>query len=849
MNEKNKFLLNEDIDKYYAHIIENDKGNVIKKEYLKEHIDRTCKYFNEISDEKRMEQILKRILINVSGTFSKDVYEFFLGMIEGIPLYHDYGKINPVFQKNIMKNERFQDSILQNMEIGSKHSFLSALAYIEHFRTELRMCSFSKENKILLRFFMILNSYIISRHHSYLCDFEYYKNEQLTKNVDDILEFLKEISGLEKLNLNSEKLKTLVENNYDNVVDKMTRQQSIDIYVYIKLVYSLLVASDYYATSEFMNDIQMTSFGNISDLDQWQKIYEDTELMKNIRSYQKNIYPNREIDFSNITNINLLRTEILIEAEKNLKKNKDKNIFYLEAPTGSGKSNTALDLTFQLSSSDMGLNKVFYIYPFNTLVEQNINSIRKIFGNSKDIFDRIAVINSLTPIRVEEQKENHEDKAYLYQKALLNRQFLNYPMILSTHVSLFNTIFGITKDSVFGFHQLCNSIIILDEIQSYKNSIWGEIICFLKEMSSIMNIKIIIMSATLPNLDLLAKKMEPAVSLIPDSDKYFKHKCFRNRVKISYELMDVENIEDFLIKHIKNQALTGKKVLVEFITKTTAERFFRNLKEDGDINKYVEYMSGDDSIIERKRILDFVETTTGPVILVATQVVEAGIDIDMDVGYKNISKLDSDEQFLGRINRSCKKEDCTVYFFKIDESDTIFHDIRTKNKNLTLENDDMKQILVNKDFDIYYKKVLSILNINLCENKSIGLEYFFGNTKHLEFSKINEEMQLIEDDEWSMTVFLARDIKDLEGNVISGTDVWKEYIELINSLSMDYSEKMVKMSIVKSKMAYFIYQIKKTDNFAYNDRIGEIYYIEDGNSYFLDGKLDTDKIEKGCSFI
>ena len=319
MNEKYKFLLNEDIDKYYAHIIENDKGNVIKKEYLKEHIDRTCKYFNKISDEKRMEKILKRIFINVSGTFSKDVYEFFLGMIEGIPLYHDYGKINPVFQKNIMKNERFQDSILQNMEIGSKHSFLSALAYIEHFRTELKTYSFLKENKNILKFFMILNSYIISRHHSYLCDFEYYKKEQLTKNVDDILAFLKEISGLEKLNLKSEKLNTLVEKSYFNVVDKMTRQQSIDIYVYIKLVYSLLVASDYYATSEFMNDIQITSFGNISELDQWQKIYEDTELMKNIRSYQKNIYPNREIDFSNIKNINVLRTEILIEAEKNLK--------------------------------------------------------------------------------------------------------------------------------------------------------------------------------------------------------------------------------------------------------------------------------------------------------------------------------------------------------------------------------------------------------------------------------------------------------------------------------------------------------------------------------------------------
>lgn len=34
----------------------------------------------------------------------------------------------------------------------------------------------------------------------------------------------------------------------------------------------------------------------------------------------------------------------------------------------------------------------------------------------------------------------------------------------------------------------------------------------------------------------------------------------------------------------------------------------------------------------------------------------------MDIGYKDISMLDSEEQFLGRINRSCKKTGCKVYF-------------------------------------------------------------------------------------------------------------------------------------------------------------------------------------------
>ena len=66
---------------------------------------------------------------------------------------------------------------------------------------------------------------------------------------------------------------------------------------------------------------------------------------------------------------------------------------------------------------------------------------------------------------------------------LLNRQFLNYPMILTTHV-LYLILIWRKSENIFGFHQLANSVIIFDEIQSYKNSIWREIIEFLKSLSN-----------------------------------------------------------------------------------------------------------------------------------------------------------------------------------------------------------------------------------------------------------------------------------------------------------------------------------------------------------------------------
>lgn len=95
-------------------------------------------------------------------------------------------------------------------------------------------------------------------------------------------------------------------------------------------------------------------------------------------------------------------------------------------------------------------------------------------------------------------------------------------MILSTHVSLFNIIFGNRQSDVLAFYQLANSVIVLDEIQSYKNKIWAEIICYLKELAKMFNIKIIIMSATLPDLDILSRFQAQAVDLLENSSRFLQ---------------------------------------------------------------------------------------------------------------------------------------------------------------------------------------------------------------------------------------------------------------------------------------------------------------------------------------
>lgn len=508
---------------------------------------------------------------------------------------------------------------------------------------------------------------------------------------------------------------------------------------------------------------------------------------------------------------------------------------------------------------DKNINKIFYVYPFNTLVEQNYDTLEKIYGQT-DIFKSIAVINSITPIPLNGTRKfwenlDKEENEKFYQKALLDRQFLNYPFILTTHVNLFQIMFGCEREAAISFYQLAGSVVVLDEIQSYKNVLWTEIMMFLQCYSRLLNMKIIIMSATLPKLDMLTGNHEKVVNLIKNPEKYFQDARFKKRVALSYELLYPDRKTEMkeLYAHVLGQAQKGRKLLMEFITKTSAEKFYHMLTESGREDLQIFCMTGDDNQIDRKRILREMDTADKDkaVILVATQVVEAGIDIDMDIGYKDISKLDSEEQFIGRINRNFKRKG-VVYFFDMDNESGIYKEDYRVDTAYTLRKDEMKQLLADKNFGKYYDYILKGIRKYRNDRKNEnGIEAFVDNVKKLDFVWISQKMKLIDkNDDWKMSVYFAREITTDTGEIIDGKQVWERYRELLSDMTMNYAKKQILLSEVKSKMSYFIYQIKIDNSLDYNDRIGELYLIEDAEQYFENGRLNTDKFySQGNLFV
>lgn len=831
------------LDIYRAHskcLDENAENKEYVYETLQEHTDRTSKYFKKFWQTKKCDDVFEKfcnsIWINVDDKDKAYVKKILKEMIFAVPVFHDTGKINPVFQKDAMNNK----TVTGLEDFGSRnHAMISAIIYIDYFRYNVIGKIKDRTLRDLLKPFILYNAYVISRHHSDLCDFNTFIGKLEAEREKIIIAINKNEICTEKLKWRESTIKKMMENVETNRKD-FSIEQSLYLYIYDRLLYSLLVASDYYATGEFENGAEFKQDGDIDDINKWINIYENTPLMQGIREYQQKIFPQTEKDLQHVNDINILRSEIFCEAETVLKQEYTNNIFYLEAPTGSGKSNTAINLSFQLMKTDKNLSKIFYVYPFNTLVEQNLETLEKIFGKNTDIIHDIAVLNSLTPIKMNKQTEN-EDK--VYQQALFDRQFLNYPMVLTTHVNLFDIFFNNNQKSVFGFYQMINSVIVLDEIQSYKNTLWAMIITYLKAMAKLFNMKIIIMSATLPDLDKISHQQQAATVLLKNAHKYFNNNIFKNRVEISYEILDKadlknEQLENFIKEHLKQQLHDDRHIMIEFIKKSTAYRFWEKLKDDDDINCDIEFISGDDSMAERNRILNKIKSSKKTLILVATQVIEAGVDIDMDLGYKDISKLDSEEQFLGRINRSCRKSG-KVYFFNLDNAKSIYKEDVRNNTELTLLDETIRKNLKEKDFSAYYDKILAILK----RNYKSEYNEFLNNTKKLKWEDIAKQMRLIDDDEWNMTVYLARKIEDACGNIVDGAEIWEKYKELLQNYAMEYAEKRIKLSQVTAQMTEFMYQVKKVVLSSYSEKIGSITYIKDGEKYFDAGKLNRARLQ------
>ncbi|NFV11670.1 CRISPR-associated helicase Cas3' [Clostridium sporogenes] len=820
-------------------------------ETLTRHSYLALNFFKQLEKEKGIDKILSNIVNNLKikgkeedELLPKDACDIIIKMfIDGIYL-HDLGKINPAFQVNVLKNEKINLD-KEHITNESKHSLLSAILYIDIYREFIEKNINDKKIRRYLYTILFNFSYAISRHHSYLEDLSkcgytdklQQKFERLKKDDFEVTYY----KFKDRLLVRKKLMPTKLKDEYD----------PIDIYILSKLLYSAIVCCDFYATYKYFEENE-SNLKYINNIDDVFKVYINNKIYKDIQGYKN------DKSFFGENNINSLRSELFLESESKLLKKIDKgNIYYLEAPTGSGKTNTSINLSLNIIKQSGDINKIFYIFPFNTLVEQTKATFDSIFNEKIQQDFKVAVINSMTPIITEEEfKENEDTEDINYGRDLLNRQMLNYSVVLTTHVNFFNYLFGVGREVNLPLISICNSVVIIDEIQSYRNSIWPEIIKFLNKYSKLLNIKIIIMSATLPKLDdLMTNDKETFVDLIEDKGDYYNNIVFKDRVILNFDMLSKHRIsEEKLIEEI-DKIFNNKgraRVLVEFITKKSARYFYNKFKEKYKGIRTVVEITGDDSNYNRKKIINEInkkddnnKVVCEDILVIATQVIEAGVDIDMDIGFKDISMLDGEEQFLGRINRSFTKKGCYAYFFNYDDATRIYKDDFRLEYNLL--NREYQEYLKNKNFREFYNNCFKRLKDKKNELNENNIDGFYKNeVMNCDFQKIYNHMKLIQNENYQ--IFLAYDLEIEDKKIIKGIDVWNEYEKLINDKTEKYAKNIIDLSKIAERMAYFTYNYSdfgdKVDRKPklFDKNIGNFYLIENGKEFITeDGKFDRDK--------
>jgi CRISPR-associated endonuclease/helicase Cas3 len=796
----------QNIENYLAHL---PKEISLEKETLLSHSNLVLVYSLKLVELNQIEKNIDTILFKVSDN---------VGFLNSIKLlyikaiyWHDIGKINENFQLEKMNNSKF---LKVDYDISSKHSILSAYLYLVSSFDYINKAFSDINKKIELISISVSFAMTIWRHHTGI----YKSINDLICDKDEGLPICSKLDiylNILNLDINNQMHNHLM-NNLVNGDLKNRLKTNENYFLLSKSLFSLLIISDYYATAQFMNygntkELKYRDFGLIDDNFReaiYKRFYEnqfDKQLINKINSDFKDF---NELQNKSNDNLNHLRNKLFTEVKTNLietiEKNKSQNLFYIEAPTGAGKTNLSLMSVVEILKNDTSINKVFYVFPFTTLITQTYTAIK----NTLEL-NNAEIVQLHSKAKYNQKIESEKDGIYGDEKTnFLDNQFMNYPITLLSHVKFFDILTGISKDDNYIFHRLANSIVIIDEIQTYSPDFWAKIVHLLDMYAKNFNIKFIVMSATLPKIGKIIDSQFTFLVSEKNKPQYFQNPNFAKRVEIITEVIKINEPKDIykqLIDESNNyqnlETNKSKKVktIIEFITKKGADEFYKFAKKENTLFDEIFILSG--TILEprRKEIIDFIKNIHDKnILLVTTQVVEAGVDIDMDIGFKEKSLLDSDEQLAGRINRNSSKEGNKLFLFIIGKGNDKFVYKTDKRKGMDgkyQEDGNEQNVLITKDFDKFYDQILDVIIENNYKTYMENLNTYKTHIQNLRFN--DSHIKLI--NMQSVSVFVP--IND------EAIIVWKAYEKAIQNKEQDLIDKKIDIKKLSSEISKYTFSL------------------------------------------
>jgi CRISPR-associated endonuclease/helicase Cas3 len=340
---------------------------------------------------------------------------------------------------------------------------------------------------------------------------------------------------------------------------------------------------------------------------------------------------------------------------------KRKGVYQLTVPTGGGK--TLASLRFALNHAQLqGMDRIFYIIPYTSIIDQNADEVRKIL-EEKDknghYLNKVILEHHSNIILDDEDEE--KDWITAKRKNLLSDNW-DAPIVFTTQVQFLEALFGSGTKSVRRMHQLANSVIIFDEVQTTPVRMVQMFNAALEFLVHGCGSSVVLCTATQPLLD----KVEPSPHALKIDGKIIENeKALYEQLK-RVEVFDKRKIgpgwTDEEVAELAEQELDAKgSVLIVVNTKNSASSLYQTLAANNPA-EMVYHLSTKMCPAHRLKKLNEIRAKLAndePVICVSTQLIEAGVDIDFGSVIRYLAGLDSITQAAGRCNRSGKQQDAT----------------------------------------------------------------------------------------------------------------------------------------------------------------------------------------------
>ncbi len=583
-------------------------------------------------------------LTNHLQTVSKLAGEFAgkIGLIEtgeALGLLHDLGKASDEFQRYLLSGEGIitpdSDQYIDPIAMRGKidHSTAGAQVIYENLWEK------GQQEKVAAQVLALC----IASHHSGLIDCltpDGKDNFQKRMGKEDAKTHRTEATGNLK-EIQDETARLLsdkVPEQISSVLQKLQEKgvDSKDTYRFkigllIRFLLSCLIDADRLDTADFELP-HNTYLRNYGQYHPWQTLIQ--RLDKKISEFESKEMKN-EVDELR----NQVSQACLVASAK------PKGIYQLTVPTGGGK--TFSSLRFALHHADEhNMDRILYVIPYTSIIDQNADEVRKILEDRDkggNYLDRVVLEHhsNLTP--------DEETK----RQSLLSENW-DAPVVFTTQVQFLEALFGSGTRSVRRMHQMANSVIIFDEIQTIPIRCVYMFNLAIRFLVNNCKATVVLCTATQPLLD----KIEPSQFALPIKPE---NKIIVNEKNLYQELRRVEVFDrrtpdgwqDDEVAELASQQLQEKgSVLIVVNTKSSARSLYQAIAEKQSTAVY--HLSTNMCPAHRLIVLDEIKDKlqrNEPVICVSTQLIEAGVDIDFGAVIRYLAGLDSIAQAAGRCNR------------------------------------------------------------------------------------------------------------------------------------------------------------------------------------------------------